>query len=307
MEIKFEIQSSEGRNISARKWIDESKEEYKGVIQIVHGMQEHIGRYSDFANFLVKHGYIVIGHDHLGHGNTAKTEEELGHFSNQNGWDYLVEDIHRIQNQMQQEYLGLPYIILGHSMGSLLVRTYVAKYQDNISGIIISGTSGQIKDLTSGIALIKIMEFFLGKQYRSKLIEYLVVGSFNRKFKPTKTKADWTTSDENEVTKFVQDEKCGKNFTLQAYLDLLQGTKWLAKQENINNTLHVPILIFSGSLDPVGEQETGVKRVYEMLRKTGNKNVTLKFFENGRHEMLNEKNRQEVYEFVLNWIKENIK
>ena len=141
MEIKFEIQSSEGRNISARKWIDESKEEYKGVIQIVHGMQEHIGRYSDFANFLVKHGYIVIGHDHLGHGNTAKTEEELGHFSNQNGWDYLVEDIHRIQNQMQQEYLGLPYIILGHSMGSLLVRTYVAKYQDNISGIIISGTT----------------------------------------------------------------------------------------------------------------------------------------------------------------------
>jgi len=142
-------------------------------------MQEHIGRYNDFANFLANNGYIVVGHDHLGHGNTAKCEDDFGYFADNNGWDRLVEDVHILQNKVHNEYPNLPYIVMGHSMGSLIVRTYITKYDDNLTGVIISGTSGQKYGLISGKLLIKIISTFKGKRYKSKLIEHLVTGSFN--------------------------------------------------------------------------------------------------------------------------------
>lgn len=123
----FYFKSSTGSDIYAQKWINEEVKEYKGVVQLVHGMQEHIGRYDEFANMLAECGYIVVGHDHLGHGNTVKDEKDFGYFADKDGWNKLVEDIHILQNQVQKEYPELPYIIMGHSMGSLLVRTYITR------------------------------------------------------------------------------------------------------------------------------------------------------------------------------------
>ena len=303
MEKRWECKSSTGKMIAVRKWFKPENKEIKGIIQLVHGMQEHIGRYTELAEFLVKEGYVVIGHDHLGHGDTVKEGDITGHFANEKGWDRLVEDVHLLQNRIKAEYPNLPYIIMGHSMGSLVVRTYITKYKDNIDGVILSGTSGQKYGLVLGICLIKFMKIIKGKEYKSNFIEYLVTGSFNRKFKPNKTKIDWTTRDKTVITNYMEDDKCGQNFTLQAYEDLLKGTYYLSRQKNINKTLNIPILIFSGEKDPVGGNGKGVKRVYHMLKKAGVENVTMKLFPEARHEMINETNKEEVYEMIIHWLK----
>lgn len=302
----FNFTSSTGAEMYAQKWINDNIKEYKGIVQLVHGMQEHIGRYDEFASVLADCGYIVVGHDHLGHGNTVKNEDEFGHFADKEGWNRLVDDIHILQNQIQKEHPELPYIIMGHSMGSLLVRTYITKYKDNISGVIISGTSGQKTGLVAGMLLTKLIMLFRGKKYKSNLLEYLVTGSFNKKFKPNRAKADWTTRDYEQVDKYAKDPKCGHNFTASAYYDLLSGAYYLSKQKNINKTLNVPILIFSGDKDPVGENSKGVIRVYNMLEKAGIDNVKIRLFKDGRHEMLNEINKDEVYYFILDWLENNI-
>lgn len=302
---EFNFKSCTGKEIYAKKWYDETKKGYKGVVQLVHGMEEHIGRYDEFANFLAENGFIVVGHDHLGHGKTAQTEEELGYFSEKNGWFYLAEDIHILQNKIKQEYPDIPYIIMGHSMGSLLTRTYVTIYQDNLDGIIITGTSGQRSGLLAGKLLAKLLMIFKGKKYKSKLLASLVTGSFNRQFKPNKTSVDWTTSDEKIIEEHIKDTNPHCKFTVSAYYELFTGSMYLNKKKNIKKTPNIPILIFSGDKDPVGEKGKGVKRVYQMLKETGKEHVTLKLFANGRHEMLNEVNREEVFDFVLNWMEKN--
>lgn len=303
---EFNFKSCTRKDIYAKKWYDEEKSEYKAVVQLVHGMEEHIGRYDEFASFLASNGFIVVGHDHLGHGKTAKTDEELGFFTNTDGWFCLTKDIHILQNKIKNEYPNLPYIIMGHSMGSLLTRTYLTLYDDNLNGAIITGTSGQKAGLLTGSILAKLIVMFKGKKYKSKLLASAVTGSFNREFKPNKTPVDWTTSDEKIIEEHIKDTNPNCKFTASSYLELFKGSMYLNKKKNIEKTPNIPILIFSGEKDPVGENGKGVKRVYDMLKEVGKEDVTLKLFPNGRHEMLNEVNREEVFEFVLEWIKSKI-
>lgn len=303
MESDAEYNSCMGDKLYGKVWKDEERENYKGLIQLVHGMQEHIGRYSEFANFLANNGYIVVGHDHLGHGKTAKTERDLGHFADEDGWDKLVEDIRIIYKETKRKYPDIPYIIMGHSMGSLLVRTYIANYPDKLDGVILSGTSGQRFGFISGKILIKAIMFFKGKHYRSPFVKKLITGHFARKIDVRRTEDDWISRDNEVVDKYQKDEKCGGTFTLQAYYDLVRGNQKLAKQKNIKNTPRdLPILLFSGDKDPVGKEGKGVLRVYKMLKKIGKENVRIRLFKEGRHEMLNEINKTEVYDFVLNWL-----
>lgn len=303
---EFYFKSSTKKEVYAKKWYNENINEYKGVVQLVHGMEEHIGRYDEFANFLSSNGFVVVGHDHLGHGKTAKNDDELGYFTKKDGWFYLTEDIHILQNKIKQEYPNIPYIIMGHSMGSLLTRTYVTLYQDELNGIIITGTSGQKMGLLTGKILAKIIMTFKGEKYKSKMLASLVTGSFNRKFRPNKTPVDWTTSDEKIIEEHIKDNNPNCKFTVSAYYELFKGSMYLNRKKNIEKTPNIPILIFSGDKDPVGENGKGVKRVYKMLKETGKQDVTLKLFPNGRHEMLNEVNRKEVFDFVLNWINSKI-
>lgn len=302
MQESFYFTSSTKEEIHARIWKNEEIKEYRGVIQLVHGMQEHIGRYDEFAQVLAHNGYIVIGHDHLGHGDTAKKEEDFGYFAKKDGWNSLAKDVHILQNKVSKEYPELPYVIFGHSMGSLVVRTYLTKYQDKLAGVILSGTSGQKSGLIVGQILTKLIMLFRGDRYRSSLLEYLITGSFNKKFKPNRTKADWTTRDEEVVDKYQKDPKCGFNFTTNGYLNLLQGSYYLSKQKNINKTLNVPILLISGDKDPVGGMGKGVIRVMNMLEKAGLDKVTIRLFKDARHELLNETNKGEVYYVIFNWL-----
>ncbi|MCI8481916.1 MAG: alpha/beta hydrolase [Clostridia bacterium] len=302
MQKSFYVTSSTKEEIYAKIWKNEEIQHYRGIVQLVHGMEEHIGRYEDFAEILSKQGYIVVGHDHLGHGNTAKKEEDFGYFAKKDGWNHLAEDVHILQNKIAKEYSKLPYFIFGHSMGSLVVRTYLTKYQDDLAGVILSGTSGQKAGLLTGQILTKLIMLVKGERYRSSLLEYLVTGSFNKKFKPNRTKADWTTRDEQQVDKYQKDPKCGINFTTNGYLNLLKGTYYLSKQKNINKTNPIPILLISGDKDPVGGMGKGVIRVLNMLEKAGLKQVDIRLFKDARHELLNEVNRDEVYYVIFNWL-----
>lgn len=300
---EMSIASSEPNQMLAiTKWMPFSKE-IKGVVQIVHGMEEHIKRYGEFAQILTKQGFVVIGHDHLGHGNTAKTKEDMGYFSRKNGWDRLTQDVHLVYENMRQAYPFSPYYILGHSMGSLVVRTYLTQYQDCLTGVILSGTSGQKRGLLLGQLLCKSIILVKGQRYRSKLLEFFVTDSFNRKVRPTKTKADWINRDQREVAIYLQDEKCGIPFTAKAYQDLMQGSYYLSKQKNTNQTQQVPILLISGDEDPVGGTHArGVIRVYHMLEKAGIKDITIRLWKGARHELLREMNKSEVYQVILEWM-----
>lgn len=304
---EFYFKSSTGKDLYAKKWYDEKLDyEYKAVVQLVHGMEEYISRYDDFANYLAEKGFLVVGHDHIGHGKSVKDDSELGHMDCKDGWFRMTEDIHILQNQIAKEYPSIPYFLMGHSMGSLLVRTYATIYNDNLTGIIISGTSGQKSMLHLGLFLTKTIKFFKGGKYKSNLLRKLVSGSFNDKFKPTRTEADWITSDEKKVDEYISIANPNRKFTVESYLQMMKGSIYLNKIANIKNTPNIPILIFSGDKDPVGEMGKGVERVYNMLKQVGIEDITLKLFKDGRHEMLNEVNRNEVYQFILNWINNKI-
>lgn len=302
----FYFTSSVGNKIYAKMWRNEEIKEYRGIVQLVHGMQEHIERYDEFAKEIANNGYIVVGHDHLGHGRTVKNEEDFGYFSKENGWEHLSQDVHILQKEISGKYPNLPYIIFGHSMGSLVVRTYLTKYDDNLTGVILSGTSGQKSGLITGQILTKFIMLLKGERYRSPLLEYLITGSFNKKFKPNRTKADWTTRDEEVVDKYQKDPLCGINFTTNGYLNLLKGSYYLSKQKNINKTAKVPILLISGDKDPVGGMGKGVIRVENMLKKAGLQDVTIRLFKDARHELTNEINKDEVYYVIFNWLNKKL-
>ena len=301
---EFYFKSSTGKDLHAKKWYDENINKYKGIIQLVHGMEEHIGRYDDFANFLASNGYLVIGHDHLGHGKSVKNDKELGDFDCKNGWFRLADDIHILQNIIKEKYPNLPRFILGHSMGSMLVRTYVTLYDDKLNGIIIIGTSGQKTGINSALLVSNVIKLFKGKKYKSQFLAHLMGISLNKNFRPIKTGAEWLTRDENTLSERRKDLNPNRKFTVESYIQLLKGIKYINKTKNIRKMVNIPILIASGTMDPVGENSKGIIRVNNMMEKVGC-NVEMKLYEGARHEILNEINRDEVYEFILNWIKKH--
>lgn len=273
-----------------------------GIIQIVHGMNEYIERYEPFAQFASQAGYIVTGNDHVGHGKTAKNAEDLGRFPDR--WQSLLDDVHGLKEQVQKEHPGLPYFLLGHSMGSYLVRLYLAKYHEPLTGAIIMGTGQQSQLLTgSGIAIAKIIKLFHGANYRSKLLEKMSTGSFNRHFKPNRTKSDWINRDQDAVDKYLHDPYIQFRPTVNMYLGifymshLATQTKWIQAMPH-----DLPILVVSGGQDPVGDFGKGVGKFNQLLQAAGFSKVTFKLFHGDRHEVLNELNKDEVMQYLLDWL-----
>lgn len=273
-----------------------------GIIQIVHGMVEYVERYEPFAKFANQAGYIVVGNDHVGHGKTAKTADDYGKFPDH--WQCLVEDVHSLKMQVQRRYPDLPYIMLGHSMGSYVVRMYLATYDDPLTGAIIMGTGQQAQLLTgAGIAIANLVKLFRGPNYRSKLLENLSTGSFNRSFKPNRTSSDWINRDPREVDKYLSDPYHQFRPTVNMYLGIFHISHTTTKKKWIQAMPHdLPILVVSGAQDPVGEFGKGVKKFYQLLQAAGFSHVTLKLFKGDRHEILNEYNKKEVMQYLLAWI-----
>lgn len=307
--INFKFKSNDGIDIYANKWTFDKNIQPKAIIQIAHGMAEHIDRYSRFANSLVNEGYIVYGNDHRGHGKTAGSHENIGYFSDNNGWDLVVNDMHQLTNIIKKENPDIPVFLFGHSMGSFLSRTYINRYGKDIEGVILSGTGGDPGLLGNiGIYLTKLEMKKKGKRNRSKRMDKLSFGSFNKCFKPNRTDFDWLSRDTKEVDKFIKDPLCGEIFTTGFFYDMLTGLKSLMKKENIDKVpKELPFYLISGEKDPVGKNTKGVLQAYNSYKKAGIKDIKYKFYKEARHEMLNEVNKEEVYTDIINWLNEHCK
>lgn len=305
---EFSFIDGEGIEIYYCKWSEENEENAKGIVQLSHGMAENSSRYEDFAEVLVAEGYIVYANDHRGHGKTAKTLENLGYLGDNEGFYWLVEDMYELSHIIKKENNELPLFIFGHSMGSFLTQRYIQIHGDEINGAILSGTNGKqgiILDLAIYIAKQEINKN--GRKAKSDKLNKMSFGSYNNFFKGARTEFDWLSRDKEQVDKYINDPFCGTVFSAGFFYDFLSGLKEIERNSNIANIpKKLPIYIFSGAEDPVGKNTKGVMKLIKTYKKFELENVTYKFYEEGRHEMLNEINKEEVMEDVVNWLNKQV-
>ena len=288
--------------IHAIRW--EPETEVRAVLQICHGMAEYIDRYDDLASFLAENGIAVVGNDHLGHGASVKTDEDLGFFPEKSGNEYIIGDIHTLYAQTKNRYPDVPYFILGHSMGSFLVRQYITLYGKDLSGALILDTgyqSGFTLKMAKRTALKNMLKN--GGHSYSDLIEKASFKGFNKAFEPARTQFDWLNRDEAAVDKYIADPRTGFSFTVSAYYHMFRGMAYADDKANMARIpKDLPLFIASGTMDPVGNMGKGVKKVFDRFVKLGMKEVEMKLYPDARHEIFNELNRAEVYADLLGFI-----
>lgn len=286
--------------ISYHVWFHEG--EPRGVVQIAHGMSEYVMRFRPFAEFLTEHGYVVCGNDHLGHGDSVDSEEELGYFAEKNGWETVVKDMHTLTLIMKRSYPDLPYFLFGHSMGSFLSRAYTTWFGRELDGAVFSGTAGPLK---GGELLLLTIDGFKAKQgekTRSKVINDIAFGKYNNKIPDKRTEFDWLTRDDSIVDAYIEDPKCGFVFTLNGFENLIK-VLWFVSQEKWFSTVRkdLPILLVAGDADPVGEYGEGVKKVFNKLISYS-ASARIRLYEGARHELTNELNKDEVFADILEFL-----
>lgn len=283
--------------------------EVRAVLQICHGMVEYIRRYDEFAQFLCREGYYVVGNDHLGHGKSIQAKSEYGFFNEKYGNACVLGDMHTLRQRTEKKYPGVPYFMLGHSMGSSLLRQYIQMYGNGLSGAVLMGTVADHKKaaLLFGKRLCRVMAAFRGWHYRSKMVDNLVLGAYNKKFKPARTRADWITSDNENLDMYVADPLCSFTSTVNAYYNVFSGMIGIQRKESVYMIPKgLPVLFVSGADDPVGEFGKGVRKIYEKYRAAGIRDVTLRLYTGDRHEILNETDRDQVYKDLLGWFEKHI-
>lgn len=301
------LSMSDAHHVFVCKW-EEKSVEPKAVVQIAHGMAEHIKRYEPFAMFLNSKGIIVVGHDHRGHGQTAEKNGVFGFFAESDGFERAVDDIKEVYDHIKEQYPTLPVFLMGHSMGSFLVRRFVQRFHLGLAGVILSGTGGDpgfILKIAKRLAKTQVKKW--GSQAESPFLQKLTTGSYNKQFKNAKTEYEWLTRDTEQVTTYIKDPYCGKVGTTGFFLDLYYGLDMIHRNEEIAKIdKNLPFFLFSGEMDPVGNFTKGVIRMINQLRKHGIQYIDFTFYESGRHEMLNEVNREAVFEDINLWIMKQI-
>ena len=296
---KFTFQSVRNQPLSARKWIPDGPA--CGIVQLVHGMAEHIDRYDGVAEALNAHGFLVVGHNQLGHGEGTPLR---GYFGEKGGWQSLVDDVHGLRLRVQKEYPGLPYFVLGHSMGSFVTRCYLMDHSEGLRGAVLSGTgSFDEATVTAGLALSRAVCRCTGPKKESPLINRVGFSSSNKPFAPNRTDFDWLTRDEAEVDKYVADPWCGFLFTAGGYRDMFTGLRRMSDPDEIRKMRKdLPVLLISGAMDPVGAMGKEDEKAADSFRAAGLQDVRVRLYPEARHELFNELNRQEVYEDLAAWL-----
>lgn len=292
-------------NLNVIIW--ETEKEPIGVLQIVHGMAEYIDRYDNFAKYMTEHGFNVIGHDHLGHGHSVSDERDYGFFAEENGDKIIIEDMHSVTQFAREKWEELPNFILGHSMGSFCLRQYLTKYSNDVFGAIIMGT-GWIPSAAAllGKTIATNTCKSKGSHTVNPLLIKLTLEPYNKPFAPARTNCDWLSRDEKQVDLYVNDKLCGFDFTAGAYKDFFTILEKIAKNRQlIGMRKSLPILITSGSVDPVGGKKA-CEKLNAQYKRCGIDDVTLKLWENDRHEILNELDKSDVYQYIYNWLKSKI-
>ena len=304
----FYFDSRDGEHkIHAIRWIPDI-ERPACILQIVHGMAEHIDRYDDFANFLADRGILVVGDDHLGHGKSVKPGEPYGYFCKEDASTVLVRDEHRLKKMMQEQYAGVPYIILGHSMGSFITRNYMLKYGTGIDGAVIVGTGMQPKlSMVFGLAVAALQGLFCGARHVSRLLNMMAFGAYNRRIKSPKTSFDWLSRNEDNVRKYMKDPLCGFTFTVNGFRTLFKLIDNLYNRENLSKMpKNLPVFFLSGADDPVGDYGKSVELVYQSYKEIGMENVQMKLYPEDRHEILNEVDKEDIYGDIYRWILQRV-
>lgn len=301
----FKIHTENHVQVQAYSWITEKP---LAVLQIVHGMMEHSRRYDHFARWMNEHQVAVYASDHIGHGLTVVSSKDLGHFPGRDDWQRSVDIIHKLNQQILAEHPGIPVFLLGQSMGSVMVQTYMIQAGQEAKGFILSGVTRQSKLMANiGLFLSVILSFLFGPEDRSKLMIFLGYGQYNNKFRPLITAYDWLSTDNSIVDEYVKSPLCGFPCSNRFYQNLFHGFKYISKH---NNLKQIPagssVYIFAGRNDPAGRCGKDPQKINYLLSKYARAQVRMKLYCKGRHEMLNEKNREEVYEDLMAWIKERI-
>lgn len=293
----------EGTNIKGFMYTPVVKANVKSIFQIAHGMAEHKERYEEFCDFLAQNGYAVFIHDHIGHGESVNSDDELGFFGETDGWKNLVEDCYTVTNFARAEFEKRPVIFFGHSMGSFVARAYTRLHdKKDLKGVIYAGTSGTNPAAGIAVKLADAVAKSKGNMHRSELINTLAFGTYNKKYKPQRTAFDWLTTDIDIVDKYIADKYCGYLFTACGYRDLFSVLKYVSGKDWYKSIRKdIPIFLIAGDADPVGEYGKGVKQVAEDLKKTGHTSVHTKLYKGMRHELLNEPDRQMVMNDILEW------
>lgn len=301
---EFQLSSADGLLLQGKHWT--SDKPVKAVVQISHGMAEHIDRYDSFAKYLTDAGIEVYGHSHRGHGKTAKSKDELGYLAPSGGWDLLVDDISDITSMIKEEMPGVPLFILGHSMGSFAVRNVLRKNAKAYDGAVIIGSGWQNPvTVKTAKTLSAVVNALTDEKSRSKFMDMILFSGYNNSVKDSRTSFDWLTRDHEMVRKYIDDPYCGFLCTSSFYHDLLTGVSRVMKTSGLDHIpSEMPILLASGDKDPVGNNGRGVKKLYDVYRQSGLKNVDMKLYPEGRHEILNEMNRMIVFEDIRNWVLE---
>ncbi|MBU3190692.1 lysophospholipase [Clostridium bowmanii] len=303
----FKFVDKGGLEIFVYKWLPDEKLQVKGIVQIAHGMAETATRYEDFASALTKNGFIVYANDHRGHGKTAGEVSKLGDLG-EDGFNSMVQNMHQLNERIKEENQNLPIFLFGHSMGSFLTQRYICLYGSELNGAIISGSCGKqgiTVDIARMIAKGEIKK--IGRAGKSNKLDKLSFGSYNNSFKPNRTAFDWLSSDNKQVDKYIADPFCGTVFTAGFFYDFLGGLKSIADNKEIKNVpKDLPVYIFSGAKDPVGKNGKGVLKLVKTYKEHGVVDLTYKLYKDGRHEMLNEVNKEEVIEDVLKWLNTHI-
>lgn len=303
----FIINTPDKQELSARKYNPDAPAE--AVVIMVHGMAEHQKRYAAIAEELRSNFIAVYTYDLRGHGNTAGRQENIGFFAPKNGHEIVVKDLHLLVEIAKKEEPDKPLFLMGHSMGSFVCRNYIIKHSQEINGLILSGTAAGAGFLGKlGMVVATFTGLLMGKKHPSKLMDALSFGDFNKNFKPNRTKFDWLSKDHAAVDKYIEDPYCGSIFSAQFFKDMLKlveransssETKSISKKD-------IPILLFSGDKDPVGDFGKGVKKVKDMYHEAGFPDIELILYPEGRHEMLNETNKAEVHSDLTDWLERKI-
>ena len=298
METGHVLATADGHNIHLRIWHPDG--EVAGVIQLLHGLGEHVARYERFAAAANARGFVVCAHDHRGHGGY---DDDAGYFADKDGWNLVVDDVQVAYEHIREQFPKLPIVLLGHSMGSYVAQSFAMQYGAKLSALLLSGSMWpQRAKLLPAMLIARFESLRLGKLGTSALLNKLGFGDFNSRFEPARTEMDWLSRDEHEVDLYIADTLCGGPYTCGLWMDVLGALFELGSDHALNRIpADLPILISGGSDDPVGGEDS-ITRLTMHYAQTGHQRLTMKLYPEGRHEMLNETNRDEVTSDWLDWI-----
>lgn len=290
--------------LHAVRYSPDDPKQVRCILQIVHGMAEYAERYQEFAEFLTARGFVVTGDDHLGHGKSVEEGGKYGYFCEQDPATVVVRDVHRLKKMTEALYPDVPYVIMGHSMGSFITRNYMYRYGTGIKGAVIMGTGMQpMGTLRMAKAAAGIQKFFCGSGHVSRFIDKLAFGAYNKRIPDPQSGVDWLSRDHARVEQYIADPLCGFTFTVNGFATLFELVSRLYSKENLSHIPKgLPVFMVSGDADPVGDYGRGVKKAYDSLVAAGLENIKLKMYEGGRHELLNETNRDEIMQDIYGWI-----